>query len=202
MDESVINDSYVEDYQEDLEHKVDNVDEDLDEDLDESEEEESSDDEADGMDGNKMYFAYPILPENMDFETFRKQYKTWKDIITFYNKPLLANKTNTEKKRIYRERFITGSWERCPNYEFIGDIPEGKHTNNGERKPLFSRSSLSSSHFHFLGIPVWGATLFDFYNILRCPGVRLSSTYICFQATSNSSQKLSFGEQNRCLDEH
>ena len=111
----VVAKDYINDYQYDLERKVDNV-----------------DNEADNTVGDTKRFIYPRLPNNMDFETFRKQYKIWKEIVAFYNKPLLENKSDDEKKRIYRERFVNGSWPRCPNYKHIGNLPKGKQTNNGD----------------------------------------------------------------------
>ena len=118
--------SYVKGYENELRDKVEHVLDDL------NEREDSDSEEEDHMHGDAMVFSYPRLPPNMDFETYRKNYKTWKEIIAYYNGPALKDKNTRERKNIYRERFVSASWPRGPNCEFIGEIPEGKHTNNGE----------------------------------------------------------------------
>ncbi|KLO09415.1 hypothetical protein SCHPADRAFT_834055, partial [Schizopora paradoxa] len=58
---------------------------------------------------------------------------------------------DSEKKRD-RTRYIMMTWPRDPKGEPLDEMPDGKMTSNG--------------------LPLWGATLYDFYFISRFPDTR------------------------------
>ncbi len=96
----------------------------------------------------KIY--YPILPDDTDFETYRKTDPAFKEILENEG-PLSSRsgilddeKVDSEEKR-ERTRCIVQMWPRDPNGEVLRETPyrEGKTTGNG--------------------LPLWGATLYDFY---------------------------------------
>ena len=111
---------------------------------------------ASESDSMTIEYTYPKLPENEDFETYRKTDPVFKGILE-KARPLnstpgvLGTFTADERKR-QRSRFIFQMWPRDPKGEDLTnrDKPLGKMTSNM--------------------LPVWGATLYDFYHIHRSTG--------------------------------
>ncbi len=101
---------------------------------------------------NEIY--YPILPDDTDFETYRKTDPHYKAILqkcrpSIQSGVLDDGKVDIEESQ--RTRFIFQLWPRDPNGEILRETPEGKTTSNG--------------------LELWGATLYDFFFVHRIPGV-------------------------------
>ncbi|KAH8114375.1 hypothetical protein DFH11DRAFT_210542 [Phellopilus nigrolimitatus] len=105
--------------------------------------------------GGYLTFNYPKLPENVDFETFRKTDDDWQKIMTWYNGEKSGTK-NVEGSRYRKERFVLLQWPRNPDGPPMKITPRGKDTGNG--------------------CELWGATLYDFYRIHRIPSCPNLST--------------------------
>jgi hypothetical protein len=81
-------------------------------------------------------FNYPKLPDNIDFEVFRKdpKYKardSWRQVVPWYNRMVLTDRVKSEQSIRWKERFICISWPRDPNGGLLKNIPPGKCTPNG-----------------------------------------------------------------------
>ncbi|KLO09411.1 hypothetical protein SCHPADRAFT_834040, partial [Schizopora paradoxa] len=63
-----------------------------------------------------------------------------------------------DSKKRERTRYIMQMWPRDPNGEGFGEMPDGKMTSNR--------------------LPLWGATLYDFYFVNRFPSVKGMLTVI------------------------
>ncbi|KAI5121411.1 hypothetical protein M0805_003183 [Coniferiporia weirii] len=98
--------------------------------------------------GGFLTFTYPKLPENVDFETFRKTDEDWKKLTKWYNKD--------REPRAHLERFLLLQWPRNPDGPPMKTTPRGKDTGNG--------------------CELWGATLYDFYRVHRIPSCPSIST--------------------------
>lgn len=103
---------------------------------------------------------YPILPDGLDFETYRKTDPHYKGMLEKFA-PLVSKSgilddesVDSEKKR-ERTRYIMQMWPRDPNGEGMpggAEMPVGKVTSNG--------------------LPLWGATLYDFYFVHKFPDIK------------------------------
>lgn len=99
-----------------------------------------------------LSFFYPRLPDDTDFEAFRKTDPTWLRIQNESEPLLLPGVFEEEEgKKRDRTRYIFQIWPRDPNGEILREMPEGKVAGNG--------------------IPVWGATLYDFYLTYKVPSI-------------------------------
>ncbi|KAL5519929.1 hypothetical protein ACEPAG_1589 [Sanghuangporus baumii] len=110
--------------------------------------------DAEGKTGGFLTFTYPQLPEDTDFETYRKTDKDWKKIIQWYNGEKKA--MGVENYQSLKERFVLLQWPRDPNGPPMKMTPRGKDTGNG--------------------CELWGATLYDFYRVHRIPSCSGLST--------------------------
>ncbi|KLO09418.1 hypothetical protein SCHPADRAFT_566127 [Schizopora paradoxa] len=101
-------------------------------------------------------YRYPELPENEDFETYRKTDPVFKGVLEkvrpLNSTPGILGALTADERKRQRSRFIFQTWPRDPKGEDLTnrDKPLGKMTTNM--------------------LPVWGATLYDFYHIHRSTG--------------------------------
>lgn len=100
-------------------------------------------------------YSYPVVPKDQDFEIFRKTDDDWKRIMKWYNKESESDENKVDKL-VKKERFVLNQWPRDPNGLTLKITPRGMDTGNG--------------------CELWGATLYDFYRILRLPSLPHWST--------------------------
>lgn len=74
-------------------------------------------------------YTYPVLPRNMDFETYRKTDDDWKRVVRWYNEESRPEKVIA--KRVKKERFVFNQWPRDPKGLTMKLAPRGMHTGNG-----------------------------------------------------------------------
>ncbi|KLO09417.1 hypothetical protein SCHPADRAFT_943650 [Schizopora paradoxa] len=106
---------------------------------------------------------YPILPNDLDFETYRKTDKHYKEILDRFipiasKSGVLDGEQVDSKEKRERTRYIMQMWPRDPNGEVMYEMPDGKMTSNR--------------------LPLWGATLYDFYFVKKTPSMDNMLTFI------------------------
>lgn len=121
--------------------------------------------------GTYMSYAYPKLPYNIDFETYRKTDPQWKKIVAMRNAPATSFGIVHEPDS-HSERFIVSRWPRDPDGQVLSATPVGKVTPNGGQHCIVGFWPFKGFH-SFLAQDI------------HC-GVRLSMTSIWYIVILNS----------------